>query len=82
MTIIDTIAAGLDGATAWTDPRGDRHLAASSGSRLVSVAPTGSGVRVSTWIDHGVDGRSWCDGRNYRTAAGALRFARAHLRTA
>lgn len=78
--LIRTIADKLD-ATVWTEARGNVAGAVRKGARAVEIRAQHDGtVRITTWIDYGDHGRSYCDGRDYRTAAGALRFARTFLK--
>lgn len=51
------------------------------GKRLASITEQANGTfYVAMHIDHGDDGKSFCDSGTYKTKAGAIRKARGFLK--
>ena len=79
-TAAEQIAAALPDASTYTNHSGLLCGAAHNGSRKVTFRDEGNGtVQIVLAIDYGKDGSSWCGSKSYRTAAGALRYARGFL---
>ena len=64
----------------YADPRGNVCISVHNGCKLATLTEQTDGtVAVALFIDYGTDGRSYCDGATYKTAAGSVRKVRGFL---
>lgn len=63
--------------TTTTGERGESITTIRDGSKVATIHETGERFFVAMHIDHGPDGRTFCDSATYKTMRGAQRRARA-----
>ncbi|GAB3081139.1 hypothetical protein GCM10027053_52150 [Intrasporangium mesophilum] len=75
---LDDLTNLLDGYATATSRVGASFR---KGNRLVTAEVVNGALRVTSYIDHGgADGKTWVEGKTFKSAAGAARFAKGFLR--